>query len=281
MRKFQDLQTLLGEHSIFFYLLLFVLGAGVLLSVSVGGLFLLKRTGEKRANRFFAVLLITIGLTLLHNMLYFTRFYEQHPRWYFLPIYFTLAFPTLLFYYVKFNLYPVYKLRWTDMKHFILPIGQWLFFAVLFLMPVEYKSTVDRNFYNPFYGAFEQCLYLGAFFAYLYFAYRYVRHKRRRVRGPYERKKVIYLAKLLQILFILFCGHTVFVVGDFLSYEILGINLRAFKPHLALGMLSFAALVYWLSIYGIQVLLWGRRVFLLPKDRTLASKPDQSLTENL
>jgi len=267
MRKFQDLQTLLGEHSIFFYLLLFVLGVGVLQSLFVGSLFLFKRTGEKRANRFFAVLLITIGLTLLHNILYFTCFYEQHPRWYFSPIYFTLTFPTLLFYYVKFNLYPVYRLQPTDIKHFILPIGQWLFFAILFCTPVEYKSAIDRHFYNPFYGAFEQCLYLGTFFAYIYFAYRYVRHKRRRVRDPRERKKVIYLAKLLQVLFVLFCGHTVFVIGDFFSYEILGINLRAFKPHLALGMLSFAVLVFWLGIYGVQVLLWGQRVFLLPKQK--------------
>lgn len=272
MRKFQDLQTLLGEHSIYFYVLLLVLGAGVLLSVLVGILFFLKRTGEKRANRFFALLLLTIGLTLLHNTLYFTRFYEHYPRWYFLPIYFTLAFPTLLFYYVKFNLYPIYQLRPTDIKHFILPLGQWLFFAILFCMPVEYKSTIDRNFYNPFYGAFEQCLYLSTFFAYLYFAYRYVRHKRRRVRDVRERKKVIYLAKLLQVLLVFFCVHTVFVVGDFLSYEILGINLRAFKPHLALGMLSFAALVFWLNIYGLQVLLWGRRVFLLPKDKQLSRK---------
>lgn len=267
MRKFQDLQSLMGEHSIFFYLLLLVLGAGVLQSIAVGGLFFLKRTGEKRANRLYGLLLIAIGLTLLHNILYFTRFYESYPRWYFLPIYFTLAFPVLLFYYVKFNLYPAYKFKTTDIKHFILPVGQWLFFIVIFLTAVEYKSNVDRHFFNPFFGAFEQGLYLSTFFAYLYFAYRYVRHKRRRVRDRRERKKVIYLAKLLQILFVLFCIHTVFVVGDFLSYEILGVNLRTFKPHLALGMLSFAALVFWLSIYGVQVLLWGRKVFQLPEDK--------------
>lgn len=267
MRKFQDLQSLLGEHSIYFYLLLFVLGGGVLFSLLIGTLFFLKRTGEKRANRFFGLLLVTIGLTLLHNILYFTRFYEHFPKWRFLPIYYTLSFPALLFYYVKFNLYPAYRLRATDIKHFILPIGQWLFFAVLFCMPVAFKSTIGRHFYNPFFGAFEQCLYLGSFFAYIYFAYRYVRHKRPRVIGPRERLKVIYLGKLLKVLFILFCGHAVFVVGDFLSYEMLGINLRAFKPHLALGMLSFAALAYWLSIYGAQVLLWGRRVFLLPRQK--------------
>ena len=263
MRHFQKLQEVLDEHSIYFYLLLTVLAIGVAQSTLVGSLFFLKRTGEKRANYFFGALLISIGLTLLHNILYFTNFFEEFPRMNFLPIYFTLAFPPLLFYYVKFNLYPSYKLRWSDIKHFLLPIGQWLFFIGLFFSSVAYKSQIDRNFFNPFFGAFEQSLYLGTFFAYIYFAYRYVRHKRKRVRNPQERKKVIYLAKLLQILFVLFGIHTVFVVGDFLSYEVLGINLRAVKPHLALGMLSFAALVYWLSIYGIQVLLWGRKVFKL------------------
>jgi len=33
------------------------------------------------------------------------------------------------------------------------------------------------------------------------------------------------------------------------------------KPYVALGMLSFAALGYWMGTYGFQVLFWGRKVF--------------------
>lgn len=252
--------------SLLYYLLLLALIGAVLFGLGVGVLFFFKRSGEKRANLFFGALLLAFSLTLLHNVLVFLDFYEQHPGWKFLPIYYTLSFPPLLFYYVKLNCYPSYQLRWTDIKHFILPLMQFLYFFGMFLTPVSFKSQFERIFYNPFFGAFEQFLYLVTFFFYLYFAYRYVLQRRRQLQGqqppdPWKIKRIIYLEKLLQILFLLFCIHTVFVISDFISYEFFNINLRAYRPYAALGALSFAALVYWLSIYGTQVLIWGRKVF--------------------
>lgn len=254
------------QHSIFYYLLLLTLSAGAMYGMMVGLLFLLKRSGEKRANASFAFLLLSFAFTLLHNVFVIAHVYESYPRLRFLPIYFTLAFPPLLFYYVKINCYPAYHFRWTDAKHFVLPGGQFLFFLVLFLLPVSVKSQYDRHFYNPFYGAFEQFLYLSTFYAYLYFAYRYVIQRRRQekkspVHHADTMKRVLYLEKLLQILFFFFCIHTAFVIADWASYEFLNINLRAVRPYAAMGALSFASLVYWLSIYGTQVLIWGRRVF--------------------
>ena len=246
---------------IFFYLLVLVLSIAVLQSLSIGGLFFLKRSGEKRANIFFGLLLISIGLTLLHNIFIMLGLYKEHPELNFLPIYFTLAFPVFLFYYVKLNLYPNYQLRWTDLKHFVLPIGQWIFFIFIFFRAVEYKAELGRYFYSPFYGAFEQFIYLTTFFAYLYFAYRYVRQKRKHISSPQEAKKVLYLKYLLKVFFVLFCIHTLFVLSDFFTYEIFNVNLRTVKIFVGFGMLSFAALVFWLGIYGFQVLIWGRKVF--------------------
>lgn len=249
------------EHSLFFYLLLLLLTAGVGQGLIIGVLFFARRFGIRQANFFFGLLLITFSLTLLHNTLTIANFFAAYPAWKFLPIYFTLSFPTLLFYHVKLELYPSYRLRATDIKHFILPAGQFLFFVFMFLTAVEFKRNFDRHFFNPFYGATEHLLYLTSFFAYLYFGYRYVRQKRKTVRDRVEAKKVLYLKTLLQFLFILFCIHAVFVVSDFVIYEIFGINLRTVKSYAAFGVLSFAALVYWLGIYGAQVLVWGRKVF--------------------
>ena len=248
-------------HSWLYYLLLLALGAGVLGSVPMGGLFFLKRSGEWRANYFYGALLICIGLTLLHNILFLTGFYDHFPRFKFFPIYFTLAFPSLLFYYVKLNLYPSYRFRFTDIKHFLLPLAQWGFFWMIFLSSLEQKADMGRNFYNPFYGGLEQAIYLTSFFAYLYFAYRYVLHRRKGPLSGRDRKKVWYLSKLLQGLFILFGVHAAFVLVDFFCYEFLYINLRNVKIYAGLGALSFAALVYFMSVYGFQVLFWGRRVF--------------------
>ena len=179
----------LGEKSIFFYLLIFVLGAVAAHCMSVGALFFFKRSGDYRANAFFGSLLILFGLTVLHNILYFSGVYEYYPRLKFIPLYYTLAFPPLLFYHVKLSLYPAYHLRGTDVKHFLLPVMQFLFFFTLFLLPASVKGQWDRSFYNPFYGAFEQVLYLSSFLAYLYFAHRYVRQRRLELTGRFKLKR--------------------------------------------------------------------------------------------
>lgn len=248
-------------HSWLYYLLLLALSLGVLSSTSIGALFFVKRTGVKRANFSFGSLLICIGLTLLHNILYIVGFYDLYPAYKFLPIYFTLAFPSLLFYYVKLTLYPSYRIQFSDIKHFLLPLSQWLFFWSILFLPLEVKVNVDRYFYNPFYGGLEQAIYLSSFFAYLYFSYRYVYQKRRKRLSIKEGRKVWYLDKLLKGLFVLFGVHAAFVLTDFFCYEFLYINLRTVKIYAGLGALSFAALVYFLSIYGFQVLFWGRKLF--------------------
>lgn len=252
------------DRSIFFYLLLFLLLIGVVQALSVGGLFFFKRSGDWRSNYCFGCLLIAFGLTLTHNIFNFIELYEIWPSLKFLPLYYTLSFPALLFFHAKLSLYPSYRLRWTDAKHFVLPFGQAVFFLVLFLQPAAVKATMGRVFYNPFYGAFEQALYLLFFLAYLYFAHRYIRQRRlelQRKRQPRELRKVLYLRTLVRVLLLLFVIHAIFVVTDFVYFEFLEINLRAVKPYVALGMLSFAALGYWMGTYGFQVLVWGRRVF--------------------
>lgn len=257
-------------HSWLYYLLLLALGGGVILSVIAGALFFLKRSGVKRANIFYGLLLLCIGGTLLHNIIYVIGFYDHYPAYKFFPIYFTLAIPTLLFFHVKLSLYPEYRLHWSDAKHFFLPTAQWLFFWSVFLRDPLLKLEVNRDFYNPFYGGLEQAIYLFSFFAYLYFSYRYVHQRRYHLRqsaeketppklGITEGRKVWYLSKLLKGLFVLFGIHTAFVLIDFFCYEFLFINLRSVRVYAGMGALSFAALVYFLSIYGFQVLLWGRK----------------------
>ena len=250
------------DKSIFYYLLLFLLLLGVLQGLSIGFLFFLKRSGIKRANVFYGLLLLAFALTLIHNILTITGVFETWPAINFLPIYFTLALPPLLFFYIKIDLYPNYHLQWSDSKHFIFPGGQFIFFLIVFNFSVEYKADLGRIFYNPFYGGLEQFIYLSSFFAYLYFSYRYIIQKQKHVGRQKKRiKRLNYLKVLVKVFFVLFCVHTAFVVSDFVSYEFLNTNLRTSKIFVAMGALSFCALVYWLGTYGFQVLVWGRKLF--------------------
>jgi hypothetical protein len=252
----------MGIYQILFYLLIFVLAIDVLQGLGIGTLFFFKSTGEKRANAFYGLLLITFGLTLLHNIFVMTGLFHLYPWLSYLPSYFTLAFPVLLFYHVKLTLYPNYQFRSTDIKHFILPVLQFCFFIFMIFAAQSFSEPLKRNQANAlFYGRYEQLFYLISFFAYLYFSWRYIQRKRREVRERKELKQIFYLRILVQTLFVLFCIHTFFVLSDFISYEFFDVNLRAFRAFAALGALSFAALLFWLGIYGFQVLFWGRRVF--------------------
>jgi hypothetical protein len=153
-------------------------------------------------------------------------------------------------------------MRWTDLKHFILPVGQFLYFVGHFAYGSRFGAGYGRAFQNPFYGAFEQFLYLFFSFAYLYFAYRYIRLKKAshpRLRS--EQKKLWYAALLIRIFFILFCVHTLFSLADYISYSLLRVDLRASDLFAGLGILTFVSLIYWLGIYGFQVLIWGRKMF--------------------
>lgn len=252
---------MLGQHSIPFLLLISLMGLGVLQSIVTGILFFFKSSGVKRSNYFFGLLLLCFGLTLLHTILILIEFYDYYPELKFIPIYFSLSFPVMLFYYVKLDLYPAYRLVPSDAKHFVFPVSQFVFMVINFSLPLSDKIQTERFFFSPFYGALEQLLYLGGFFAYLYFARRYIVQRQKQNRDSRQVRRLFYLRKLVKILFILFVFHTIMVVSDFITYKVFHINMWAFKPYAALGVLSFTALVLWVGTYGFQVLLWGRRVF--------------------
>ncbi|MFM8450787.1 MAG: hypothetical protein ACKOAY_11835 [Haliscomenobacter sp.] len=249
-----------GQHSIFYYALLALLGLVALQAVITGFLYFLKKSGEKRANALYAFLLFSMGGTLIHYLLQITGADQFFPQLAFLPVYATLSFPPLLFYHIKISVYPAYRFRATDIKHLLLPGGQLIYFWIIFLSPLTFKMLLGRQFYNPFYGAMETALYLATSFAYMYFGYRYVLQKRRQLRTSREVQLVRYLSRFVQVLSLLFAIHALFVLTDFISFEFLHINLRTIKPYAALGILSFAAVVSWLNIYGAQVLIWGRKV---------------------
>ena len=240
------------NRSYLFYVLMGVLSVGVLQGIAVGLVFLLRRKPEKIANRYYGLLLITFSLTLLHNIFVVSglRAYEN---W---PLYFTLALPSLLFFYVKKSLYPGYGLKFTDIKHFILPLGQFMFFVGNYL---GYFGQLERSFYHPFYGALEQLLYLSTFYFYLYAAHKYIQSRSNHFRDGAGLRKVAYMKMLTGTFVVLFAIHTLFVVTDFISYEFFQINLRSLRLYVGLGVLSFAALLYWLGIYGMQLLIWGRK----------------------
>lgn len=256
------------QHSLYYYLLLLVMLGAQVQAFTIGFLFFFKRSGSKRSNAFFGSLLILFSLTLLHYILIYTEIYTSIQEIQFIPIYFTLSLPVFFFFHIKLLLFPQYKLRWTDTKHFILPLGQVIYFGITFLSEQGFDRDFGRKDQNLFYGALEQLLYLSSFYAYLYFSYRYVLVKKKVARSKVGLKRAWYAEKLIQVFFLLFSIHALFMLTDYFAFQFMHRNLRANRVFAALGVLSFVALLLCLGIYGFQVLIWGRKLLTTKGKKT-------------
>lgn len=231
----------------------------LLAAIGIGGLFYFKRSGDPRANHLYGALLIAGGLTQLHFLILFTGLNAARPYLEFLPIYFTLWLPVLLFFYVKISLYPRYRFRLGDLKHFIFPVAQLLFFLGLWLIP-SFRRPEGRYFYSPFYGGLEQALYLVIWPAYIVFAYQYLRRRRAQLGRRTLPRLLWYLRKLLKGSMLFVIAYAILAVSDFLSYNYLFVGTRSQPWYLAAQSLTYTVLLLWLTTYGFQVLLWGRRL---------------------
>lgn len=221
----------------------------------VGLIYLLRQNRRKKGDLSFSLLNFAFALTLIYHLFILTNFYEENPDWLFFPIYFTLSFGPLLFFSVKLWLYSTYSLKWTDLKHAILPVCQFLYFVWLFFHSPEVKQDWDRNFYSPFYGAMEMALYIGTFYAYLYSAYRYIRYKEaslRHSKNDSAKRQVLLMKRLVQVFFLLFAINSAYIIGDFIIYEILRYDLHSVRGFTRFGELSFASLALWTAWWGFR-----------------------------
>lgn len=244
---------------IFYYLPAGLMAVSLLAAIGIGGLFFLKGSGDRRANCLYGGLLLAGGLTQLHFLLLFGGFTESRPQLEFLPIYFTLWLPVLLFLHVKISLYPRYRLRIGDLKHFIFPIAQLLFFVGIWLVP-EFRRPEGRYFYSPFYGGLEQALYLVIWPAYIIFAYQYLRRKRAQLGRRSLPRLLWYLRKLLKGSMLFVIAYAILAVSDFISYNYFFVDMRSQDWYAGAQSLTYTVLLLWLTTYGFQVLLWGRRL---------------------
>ncbi|MFT4761574.1 MAG: hypothetical protein ACI9XO_004671 [Paraglaciecola sp.] len=234
-----------------------LLSISLTLSVTAGFIFLFRWGNRTIANLFFGFLLILMGVTCLHHFCILLDVYIEQPKWLFLPVYYTLWFGPFLFFAIKMRLYPKYQLVWSDLKHAILPFGQLVYFLVLFNSSIEYRDSLGRNFFSPFYGAMEMVLYIGTFYAYLYSAYRYVRYKEAGLRNAKEEKvraDILFLKRMLKVLLVLFWINSGYIVTDFLMYQFLGINLHTMRGFTRFGDISFGLMVLWMGLNGWRLI---------------------------
>ena len=237
----------------FHWLIAAILLIGVLQGMVIGIIFLLKRSGNIRANLFFGVLLLVFSLALYNNFCYVAAIYEYYPQWQLYPVFLTLSIGPLLFYFVKFTLFPTYQLRPTDSKHFVLPISQFVFYSYTAFLSVSRKEAIIEQFIDPYLAPLEGLLFLLSFFGYLLLAYRYVRYKQallRRSKRRWEFEKINWVRRVLKMLFLLGSINSAYVIVNYVWLQFTGLDLFGYPFFFYLVHLSFATMVFWLGFFG-------------------------------
>jgi hypothetical protein len=237
------------------YIITIALTAGaVLQGFAVSVVSWIQRKESAVAKILFSLLISVMSLTLLYSLVEKLGLFHKHPFLLFFPIYFSYAFGPLLFFYVKASLYQDFKLGWSDLKHFLLPIAQANFFFFMIFQSAEFKYERWVNDYSLLYGTFGYPVYLLLFTVYSYFAYRFIKFRIKALahieHSDYEEKHALRLKKMVKGLYLLLIINSSFIISNFLSGYLLHITLTNNSLYLFFSESSFAAMIIWVGAYG-------------------------------
>ena len=235
-----------------------LLWATVGVGLVFAGVYFGRRSGTRASNHFLAALLLVFSLSLIR--IFFNYYQGPFPKFrlYFLPFWCTLAIGPFYFYFVKFRLFPAYRFRWTDAKHFLLPVAQFIFLTTIAFLPGALQAGLFDGFVLPYYKTFEGGLFILSFFGYGIMAYRYVRymHAVWSRRGfEWRQRQAKRLRRWTSIFLILGAVNTTYIVLDFLLFNLAGIDLLARPAWRFWSDLSLLGMLWWLLYLAYRELV--------------------------
>ena len=223
-------------------LTLLVVGA-----VAIAVMYVIKRSGNRSSNIFFALLLLAFSATITALIFEHVGLSVRYPRLAYAPIWLTWTIGPAWFYYVKFSLFPAYRFRWTDMKHFAFPIFQVLGYSIVFFSG-ELSLAPDAIFGIPA-TTIDESIFLLSVGGYLFASYRYLRYRAREIGNKplrWDFWKVKLLRRSQRVIFVLLTFNFAFVAFNFLSEQTLGQSLQHMRSFYASSSLSFGLILLYL-----------------------------------
>ncbi|HEX8385921.1 MAG TPA: AraC family transcriptional regulator [Rubricoccaceae bacterium] len=188
-----------------------LLSAGaVLAGLVVGVALLLRREGDRRAQRWLGALALLTSATFANALLCEVGACTAFPQLYFLPLDFSLAFGPLVYLYVRERVRPGLSRR--DAVHAVLPLAQALFWAVVGFRSVAFKEWLWRAVVGPYLGPASGVLFVAVSGAYLWAALRVVREAGGA--ADWERARARWLGRFLRTASALFAVLTAYLVAD-------------------------------------------------------------------
>lgn len=240
---------------------LFMAAAAVVLYglLTALAMLLLSRKGHL-AFRLLALCLLLLAATIGHEALLLAGAYDRFPRLRFLPVSLSLAVGPVFFHYVKARLYPGYRLRRKDLKHFLPALGQFSAYLALLIQPDIRKADLWEGLYRYYIHPLENILFVLTGWIYLYFAYRFVKHELAHPTHPRRTLQARRLKRTAKVQFLFLSFYAAYLVDDTIRRLLL---LKAQTDLTIVSWFSFTALLgmlVWLSLFAwITEYWWPRR----------------------
>jgi len=171
----------------------------------------------------------------------------KHPPLRFVPLWFTWTIGPAWFFYVKFSVFPSYRWRWTDAKHFVFPAGQAVYYTAVFYGGLG--EIVPETILGIRATTLDELIFLLSVLGYLFGSYRYLRYKAREIgvqplRWDYWKVKL--LRRSQRVLIVLLAFNFIFVVFNFTTVQQSGVGLLHLRGFYASSSLSFGLILLYM-----------------------------------
>ncbi len=255
------------------FITLCFVGCGVLAGIIIAFLLILEKTDNLKAKLSLSLLLFLSSLTIIGLMIDFLGFANLNRNLYFLPLRYTFWIAPLVYFYVRFSLFPSRKLFLWDALHFVLPLAQASFYLWVGFRGVAYKTRVWLSIIRP-YGEWEDIVFNIGLPFYMLLAFLLIRQFQKS--NP-DNQQIFWLRRFLLILLL--------VVVVNLFYELVNYSfMLGFPPawccpswFFVPQMLAFSLLLFWLAFNGYLHIRFMR----LSNAKPQTSKPARKETYNL
>jgi len=141
---------------------------------------------NRRANVFLAILLITFSLWMCDTFFRASGIYDQNPNYYFLPIYFSLAFGPLAYFYTRSLTNPNFRFQAFHLIHFLPVLLQLGLYTFLQTRDYRFRRAFWFDIHQPYTYDLEFIATLFSLLIYLILSIRLLQSYKQRIRNQFS-----------------------------------------------------------------------------------------------
>lgn len=193
-------------------------------SIFAAGLLFFSRD-NRASNRLLSMLILALALWLIDQFMRISGIYNTAPKFYFTPLFYSLAFGPLIWFYVRSLINSDFRLHLRDFLHFIPVFVQSVLYWSLTFLPYQAKYWFWENVHKPYTYRLEFDATWVSLAIYVLFSLRLVRRYQHWLGDNYSETSLIRLnwLRVLLVVLIILCFQ---LFAELILRDFFGIYFR-------------------------------------------------------